>query len=69
LTVPANNCAVIVMVPATVPVCTPTFVAPAVSPAGITICAVRPPVENWIEGSSAGHRNKCQGQVAVTVAG
>ena len=48
----ACSCVVIVMVPATVPVCTPTLVAPTVVPAGTVILAERPPVENWTAGSS-----------------
>ena len=43
----------IVITPATVPVCTPTSVAPFVEPAGTVMRAVRPPVENTTVGSSA----------------
>ena len=39
-------CAVTVITPATVPVCTPTSVLPVVEPAGTVMRAVRPPVEN-----------------------
>ena len=49
----ACNFAVIVISPATVPVCTPTAVAPFVVPAGTVIWAVRPPEENCMVGSSA----------------
>ena len=42
----AERRAAIVMFPATVPVCMPTSVVAVVAPAGIVICAVRPPVEN-----------------------
>jgi hypothetical protein len=37
---------VIVIVPATVPVCTPTFVAETVEPAGTVTLVVRPPLAN-----------------------
>jgi len=42
----ACRCAVMVITPATVPVCTPTSVAPLVAPAGMVMRAVRPPEEN-----------------------
>src|ERR1700722_20104224 len=42
-----------VIVPATVPVCTPMFALEVVDPALIVSDAVRPPVENWMFGSSA----------------
>jgi hypothetical protein len=41
------------MVPATVPVCTPTSVWPVVEPASTVMRAVRPPLENCTAGSSA----------------
>lgn len=50
--VPACRRAVIVMVPATVPVCTPTVVNPVVWPAGTVMVAVVPPVENCTAGSA-----------------
>ena len=50
--VPASSCAVMVAVPATVPVCTPTVVGAVVEPAGIVNVTVRPPVENCTVGSS-----------------
>lgn len=42
-----------VIVPATVPVCTPMLAVEAVEPALMVTLAVRPPVENWMFGSSA----------------
>jgi len=50
--VPATSRAVTVIVPATVPVCTPMPLSAAVEPAGIVNCAVRPPLANCTEGSS-----------------
>lgn len=50
--VPAARCAVMVTVPATVPVCTPTVADAVVEPAGMVSCVVRPPVENCTVGSS-----------------
>ena len=42
----ATSCEVTVIVPATVPVCTPTLVVEVVAPALTVSVAVRPPVEN-----------------------
>jgi len=64
--VPAKRCAVMVTVPATVPVCTPMVVDAVVEPAGMVSCAVRPPVENCTVGSS-GPESAVNVSVRVTV--
>lgn len=64
--VPARRCAVMVAVPATVPICTPMVADAVVEPAGMVSCAVRPPVENCTVGSS-GPESAAKVRVRVTV--
>ncbi len=65
-TVDATSFDVMVAVPATVPVCTPTVVRATVEPAGMVTVAVRPPVENCTVGSS-GPESAANVRVSVTV--
>src|ERR1022692_3971901 len=57
---PACQLTVSVMVPATVPVCSEKDTG-VVLLAGIVKLAVRPPVETWMDGASAGEANDASG--------
>ena len=54
-----------VIVPATVPVCTPILVEGVTDPAGMVSCMVLPPPANWMAGSS-GPASAANARVAVT---
>src|SRR5579872_3847677 len=62
----AVSAAVMVAVPATVPICTPTELTGASAPAGMVRVTVRPPVANWTVGSS-GPESATKVRVRVTV--